>query len=254
MKPWVVVTRPDEQGRVWAEALQAQGWTAVLLPLIATVPPGDLEALALARAGWRDFDAVMFVSGQAVKHFFENMPPNKACMAEAPWPRCWCPGPGTAQALLQHGIPAGQIDTPALDSEQFDSEALWRAVGSQVRPGHRLLLVRGDGGRDWLAQQCLGQGGQVQVCSAYQRRAPVWSAQQQQQAHAATGPAAVWLLTSSEAVAHLKDLLPNAHWDRARAVATHPRIAATAHEIGFGQVLHSHPALQAVLHTLESLH
>ncbi len=254
MKPWVVVTRPDTQGRAWAEALEAQGWSAVLLPLIATVPPDDSEALAVARAGWRDFDAVMFVSGQAVQHFLENTLAKGPVQDKAPWPRCWCPGPGTAQALVDHGVPAGQIDAPALNSEQFDSEALWRVVSTQVRPGHRLLLVRSDGGRDWLAQQCLAQGGLVQVCSAYQRRAPVWSAQQQQQAHAATGPAAVWLLTSSEAVSHLKHLLPDARWDRARAVATHPRIAASAHEIGFGQVVQSHPALQAVLHTLESLH
>ncbi len=253
MKPWVVVTRPDEQGQAWSEALQAQGWRTLLLPLIATKAPDDVAALAAARTHWRDFDAVIFVSGQAVKHFFEGTPATRLGGAAERWPRCWCPGPGTAQALVQQGVPADQLDAPPMNSEQFDSEALWSVVGAQVQAGHRLLVVRGDGGRDWLAQQCLAQGGQVQLCSAYRRCAPVWTAEQQRQAHA-LGTDAIWLLTSSEALGHLRHLLPGKDWASARAVVTHPRIAAAAQQMGFGQLVGSHPALQSVLHTLESMH
>ncbi len=251
MTPLVVITRPESQGRAWAGALEAQGWLTVLLPLIETSPPKDLRALGAAQAHWRDFDAVMFVSSQAVAHFFADGPPFPT---EANVPRCWCPGPGTAQALLQHGIPAAKIDAPRLDSEQFDSEALWQVVAAQVRPGHRLLLIRGDGGRNWLARQCAAQGGQVEVCSAYERRVPVWSMLQRQQAQAAAGRDAVWLLTSSEGVGNLRHLLPDTDWGQTTALVTHPRIAAAAQQMGFGRVVESHPAIQAVLQTLKSMH
>jgi uroporphyrinogen-III synthase len=68
----------------------------------------------------------------------------------------------------------------------------------------------------------------------------------------ATKAGSVWLFSSSEALAALRVLHPQAHWGAATALATHPRIAQTARETGFGRVIESRPSLKDVLRALES--
>ncbi|MEO0004067.1 MAG: hypothetical protein RLZZ22_1759 [Pseudomonadota bacterium] len=264
-----LVTRPAGEAQRWVSALQRQGWQAEALPLIEIAPAADSQPLRQARARRGDYDALMFVSAPAVEQFLADRPwderPERAAAAPPPavWPRCWAPGPATARALSAAGVPPESIDQPAAAAEQYDSESLWRAVAPQVTPGHRLLIVRGqsDGaaaspvgnGRDWLASRCREQGGSIDWCVAYRRRAPAWSAAQRERAQAARQDGTVWLLSSSEALDHLRALLPGADWSRARALATHPRIAQTAVRLGFGLVRTSRPALDDVLLHLESM-
>lgn len=256
-----VVTRPEAEARRWVSALERQGWQALALPLIVIGPPADPLALSQARARLADHDALMFVSGPAVARFFAGQPWSNG---DGTSPiRCWAPGPATARALLAAGVPPGRIDQPASDAESFDSESLWREVGPQIVPGHRLLIVRGQSeavaaspqgnGRDWLAQQCHAHGGSVDWCVAYRRQAPHWSDAERSLALEASGDGSVWLLSSSQALDNLAGLLPQADWSRALAVATHPRIAETAHRMGFGRVLQSRPMLAEVLSNLESI-
>lgn len=272
----VVVTRPERDARAWVAALAQAGHRPLSLPLMAFGPPPDAAALAACLAHWHTCHALMFVSPQAVHAFWgeflkKNKPPaldgigfiasvfnDLGSVAPTP-PRCWAPGPGTARALQEVGVPARCIDQPAPDATQFDSEALWAVVQPSVKPGDRVLLVRGQtpdasgptgAGRDWLGAQCLAQGATVSHCVVYSRAAPVWTPAQRAQALAASGPGHVWLLTSSESVGYLGRLVPGHDWSGTSAVATHPRIASAAHALGFGRVLHSRPAVADVLNTL----
>ena len=162
-------------------------------------------------------------------------------------------------------MPRAAIDGPAPDAPQFDSEALWQQVASQIRPGDRVLIVRGrsatpqgaheseqGSGRDWLARQIEAAGGQVEFVVAYQRGAPQWSSAELALAQAAAQDGSIWLLSSSEAVAHLAQMLPGQPWDAARALATHPRIADAARAAGFGTVRECRPALDDVVASIES--
>ena len=90
-------------------------------------------------------------------------------------------------------------------------------------------------------------------CVAYRRRAPAWTAQQRELARSASRDGSVWLLSSSEAIDHLRELLPDADWSQSRALATHPRIAQAAARLGFGDLRISRPALADVLINLESM-
>jgi len=160
---------------------------------------------------------------------------------------------------LQHaGVAAHAIDAPDAQSGQFDSEALWQQVHARVPAGACVLIVRGgDGGasagRDWLAHQLAGAGAQVETVAAYERRVPVLEAQQLALAQQAAQDGSVWLFSSSQAIRHLAQLLPAQYWGRARAVATHPRIAQTAREAGFGVVCESRPTLDDVVASIESV-
>ena len=263
----VVVTRPEREAAVWVSALAAHGFAPVALPLMAFGPPADMAALQACRQRLADYSAVMFVSPQAVHAFWPV----------AAWPhgvRCWAPGPGTARALYQLGIPENAIDQPATDATQFDSEALWPVVRAQLRPGARVLVVRGEqaadravgpapggavspqaqpsqgSGREWLARQCEQAGAQVDFCVAYGRGVPMWTQQQRAQADRALATGAIWLLSSSESVGHLKQLQPVSNWAGARALATHPRIATSALAMGFAEVRMARPAMADVITAL----
>lgn len=261
----VIVTRPLADARTWVDDLVNAGLDAVALPLIDVTGPPVPQAVAEAWRNIADMDAVMFVSGNAATYFFQQKPVGSPVFVAqgAIKTRAYAPGPGTATALLHAGVASEWIDAPPPDSSQFDSEALWAVVKHQVKPGFRLLVVRGataesegrEGGvgRDWFAQQVRAAGGDVAFVVAYQRGAPHWSAEQSERAHAALADGSVWLLTSSEAVGNLLTLCPGQSLQRARAVATHPRIANAARSAGFGTVLESKPSLAALLSSIESL-
>ena len=146
---------------------------------------------------------------------------------------------------------------------------MWRVVAGSVRPGFRVLIVRGsneagadeDGGasasagagRDWFAEQVRTQGGQADYLVAYERRAPQFSANALALLQVAAQDGSVWLFSSSEAVTNLCSAASGQSWARARAVTTHPRIAQTARACGFGTVCASRPQMNELIASIESL-
>jgi uroporphyrinogen-III synthase len=73
------------------------------------------------------------------------------------------------------------------------------------------------------------------------------------QAPQAAANGAVWLFSSSQALAHLHGLMPLQKWAHARALATHPRIATALRGAGWGGVSVCKGELAAVLHALENI-
>jgi len=247
----VLVTRPLPQADDWAGRLRAEGVDAHALPLIAIDDPTDGEPV---REAWRELGGhalAVFVSPNAVARFFAQRP------AGLQWPgTTWAgaTGPGTSGALRDAGVPASAIVEPPPDAGQFDSEALWACL-APMRDwrGAGVLVVRGEGGRDWLAGTLQAQGAQVRFVEAYRRVAPqLDTAQQALLAEATAQPALhLWLFSSSEAIGHLGELAPGADWREARALASHPRIAATARALGFGHVEQVGPAFSVVLQAVK---
>ena len=251
----VIVTRPAAQATPWVQSLQQHGLAAQALPLIEIAPALDTAAVTAAWLRLAEARLVMFVSANAVEHFFALRP------RDAAWPtgtQAASPGPGTTRALRDAGVPLPQIVEPAPDSPQFDSEALWQTLRHQDWQGAAVQVVRGDGGRDWLADTLREHGAQVGFVSAYRRTAPTWDASAQSLlAEALARPAEhLWFFSSSEAIDHLM-----AHLDRstaalpsgARALATHPRIAGRAEAAGFAPVWQSLPTLTAVVACIQSI-
>ena len=267
----VIVTRPARESRQWVQDLLAHGLEAVALPLIEVRTVDDPATLVQARQQLADYAGVLFVSGNAVDHFFAS-DQALAGIFNAPTnikPRAWATGPGTAKALLRAGVAPERIDAPPLDAGQFDSEALWQVVAAQVHPADRVLIVRGgdtvagkltgpgaepDGvqgsGRDWFARQAAQALAQVDFVQAYQRCAPVFGPDDLALARQAASDGSIWLFSSTEALANLGARLPEQSWLAARALATHPRIALAAREAGFAVVYEARPTLSDVLSTL----
>jgi len=247
----VLVTRPEREAVQWVSALQAHGVNAHALPLIH-ITPVTSALLDQARSIWQqNYQAVMFVSVNAVVHFFSA----RGIVQSCPNTRLWAPGPGTVAALRQRGLPVHAIDSPAGQAAQFDSEALWHTVAAQICPGMRVLIVRGSDapakpqghGRQWLTQRLMQAGAKVDCVAAYQRHAPQFTPAQCVQASQAASDGSLWLFSSALAVNHLQAILPQQVWHWARALATHPRISQAAHAAGFGCIHTCRPTLEEVL-------
>jgi len=251
--PRLLVTRPAAQAEEWVAGLQAQGLDAVALPLIAI--SADVDHVALRRA-WQDlalYRMLVFVSPNAVQQFFSHRPEGQV------WPASTLAatvGPGSSRALRQAGVPAELVREPAADAQSFDSESLWQELAPLDWQGARVLLVRGDGGREWLGERLRERGAAVDAVQSYSRALPVLDAQQQlllDEALAAP-QAHVWLLSSAEAIANLVALAaPGIDWSGARAVVTHERIAERALAQGFGRVVLALPKLHTVAAAARSL-
>jgi uroporphyrinogen-III synthase len=231
----LIVTRPRAQAAGWVRELRALGQTASALPLIEITALDDPTPVRQAWLGLGQRALVMFVSANAVMHFFAAAPPGRG------WPAgvlAGSTGPGTSAALRSAGVPAPLRVEPAADAPKFDSEALWDRLAGRPWAGRSVLVVRGEDGRDWLAETLRERGAAVDFVAAYRRRPPALTAEEQDllQRSLANPEGHLWLFSSSEAVGHLRVLAPAADWARSAALASHPRIVQSARAAGFGRV------------------
>lgn len=252
----LVITRPQPDADRWVAQLHDLGCEALALPLIEVGPVPEAMRLQPKIEGVANYDAVMWVSGNAVTRFFARR--------HGAWPtgtRCWAPGPGTAQVLRSVGVNPDLIDAPLVEGGQYDSEALWHVISSQVRRGVRILLVRGrtqgetgeqGNGRDWLLQRFQAAGAVVDLMAIYERRCPVWDDAARARAEGLRVSGQAWLFSSSESVSNLPQLLPGADWSQVPAVATHDRIAQALSAQGFQNIRVCRPMPQDVAATLLS--
>ena len=150
---------------------------------------------------------------------------------------------------------ARAIVTPAADAAQFDSESLWARLQARDWRGARVLVVRGDGGRDWLGERLVAAGAQrrhgERVSTPRRRASPVPRA-------IASTPRSPTPMRSGCSAARRRSPTSSrrpapGRFAAARAVATHPRIAARARGLGFAVVVEAAPGLDAVIACLQSI-
>ncbi|QLG89232.1 uroporphyrinogen-III synthase [Chitinibacter bivalviorum] len=209
------VTRPAAQAADLSLALAEQGADVVAFPLLDIAPPLDPLPLQQALARLSDYDLAIFISPSAIEAVF-------AVMTE-PWPNSLAAaviGPGSAKRAAELGIQ--QLIYPA---SQFDSEGLLAMPQMQQLAGQRVVIFRGQGGRELLPHALTAAGAQVQLISAYQRLAPSWNASEllTQLAHGCDG----LIVSSSEAAQHLFHLGGEQAQLKLQSVqyfAPHPRI------------------------------
>ena len=269
----LVVTRPEDDARALVDALRARGRDVVLLPVLAIRPADDEAALVRAMADVPDYRLVVFVSPNAIRHGLARRP--------APWPErtaIGVMGPGSVEALAVHGLlaPAYRIVAPAGADRaggdgDFDSEALYRALEAAIGigPGFggRVLLVRGQGGRGWLADRLRSMNIAVDEVEAYRRVRPRASAEAASRLRGLfdAGRSPVFVVTSSEGVGHLQTIVEEAvAGDRpddsaavrewlldATILAPHRRIAETARAMLFRHIVMCAPGNRGIVAAIE---
>ncbi len=234
----IVVTRPLAQAKDLADAIEAAGGQPLIFPLLEILPVDDTRELDAAIRHLDTAALAIFISPNAVDHALT------AILRQRPWPtdlQAAAVGPGTVKALAGYGI-----DNCLLPSGRYDSEALLALpefAAAQVA-GKRVILFRGDGGRELLADTLCERGATVECVTSYLRRGPGQDFAALSTAWAEARLDAI-ALSSSEALRHLVAGLGTV--DRAHLAATpifvpHARIADTARQLGLDQVILTAPA------------
>ncbi|MFM0134725.1 fused uroporphyrinogen-III synthase HemD/membrane protein HemX [Caballeronia grimmiae] len=263
----VVITRPAGQSSGLIERLHRAQFDAFEFPLIDIAPVADdapLRAALDELYGPERYALVVFVSPNAIDHAFGRL--------FAPWPAdvpVAVVGPGSVAALARQGVSASghRVISPSAEhaDPRFDSEALYAAIeaqfGTNGLEGKRVLIVRGDGGREWLADRLAEAGARVEKAAAYRRLLPEPSMQKWERIHALlAGEPHAWLLTSSEGVRNLDELAREhltadeiARLKRAPVLCPHPRIAEAARQTGFDRITVSGAGDERIVESLETL-
>ncbi|CAH2777364.1 MAG: Uroporphyrinogen-III synthase (EC / Uncharacterized protein EC-HemX [uncultured Paraburkholderia sp.] len=259
----VVITRPADQSSDLIARFTAAGIATLDFPLIDIAPVTDAAPLREALASLERYALVVFVSPNAVDQAFSH--------SDAIWPHALpvgVVGPGSVQALARHGVaaPTYKVISPSSgtdeDTGRFDSEGLFAAIdgalGATNLEGKRVLIVRGDGGREWLAERLREAGAEVDTVAAYRRLVPEPSIAGWARVHELlAGEPHAWLLTSSEGVRNLHELAQDhltageiVVLKHAALVTPHPRIAQTARALGFDSITVSGVGDERIARTL----
>jgi uroporphyrinogen-III synthase len=229
----VLVTRPAEQAHHLAQLIETAGGIAIRFPTIKIDEPSDRSALAKQIDELASTDIAIFVSANAV---------NKAMPLIAgrysPFPQqlqIACVGQGTARVLERFGVHATLVP-----HGRFDSEALLDLPALHNVRGKRIMIFRGEGGRELLAQTLRSRGADVRYAECYRRALP--GADVTPLLHRwAGGEIDVVTATSVEALQNLVAIVGEA--GRALLLQTpiiviSQRMAATCRELGFVQGPH----------------
>ncbi len=216
----VLVTRPAHQADILCRLIEDAGGRPLRFPALAIEGPRHPTALRrqLATAA---YDWIIFVSRNAVA-YFQQLDGARA-LGNA---RIAAVGKGTASAL--EAWLGRQPD--GLPGDRFDSEGLLAVPEFADMTGRRVLIVRGDGGRELLATTLRERGATVEYAEVYRRTLPTIDP-------ATLGPEpakAVDLVTatSSEALANLDRMLGPWLHDLPLAVMA-GRIADNARQAGY---------------------
>lgn len=217
----ILVTRPAGQADMLASLIEQQGGEVILLPVIDIVAVDVVEWPV-----WQPqlTDWLVFVSPNAVRCFmagYQGQLPEHIKLVAA--------GEGTAQAMRQHGL--GVDLQPELSN---GSEGLLPLEQWQQMQQQQVVIVRGNGGRELMADTLRDRGAQVRFLEVYRRELPTLSASVLQQALLAD-----WLtITSVNGVKNLLSLLSDCRQQilQKPLLVVSERIRDFAIEQGFEQV------------------
>ena len=154
----VLVTRPARQAQRLGELIEAAGGTAIYLPALDIQPLAELPGSRAAKGPVDGFQLVIFVSVNAVLHGAVALLGTRRDL------RLAAIGRATAQALEGLGFPVSVVP-----EDGFDSESLLSAPALAQVKGQRILIVRGEGGREVLGMALTARGASVTYAEVYRR-------------------------------------------------------------------------------------
>ncbi len=231
----VVVTRPAGQAAHFATALTEAGAIPVLYPVLEIRDIEDTAPVLDAAIRLDTFDLAVFVSPNAIEKALGLILPRRS------WPaalRVAALGKSSERELARNGI--HDVISPPL---RFDSEALLELPELIDVRGKRVIIFRGDGGREVLGDTLKSRGASIEYVSCYRRArpqldpAPLLKLWEVGQLDAVT-------LTSSEGLRNFFDMigrLGQAWLKKTPAFVPHVRIAEQAQALGLSNVIATDP-------------
>ena len=221
----VLVTRPEHQADNLARLIQARGGTAIRLPMLRIQPPTNRSAVIAMQRTLGSYDRLIYTSANAAARFPENSDYTTHGV------QVFAIGAATANALaLRH------MATVAVGDRPWCSESLLADTAfaeDRVR-GLRILIVKGEGGRNLLLTVLNQRRALVHSIAVYRRAAPAANTATLLAAHEAQIRAIV--VTSVQSLQHLL-ALPGCGWVMNLAfVVASERIAQRAVALGVRRI------------------
>ena len=243
----ILVTRPSGQAGGLSALIRAAGGEPLEVPAIEIRDLANLADLASFHAAadrLESFDFAIFVSRNAVRKALELLRARRGGKA---WPahlRVATIGGGSRAELEAQGF-AGVIAPPAFSalSARSDSEALLLLPELSNLTGKRIVVFRGDGGRNLLGDTLVARGASVEYAACYRRVLPEGGAARLAAAWAGGEVHAV-TVSSSEGLANLLEMLGAGGAERLRGAALfvpHPRVADDAARRGLVEAIVAGP-------------
>ncbi len=225
----IVVTRPVHQSEHLITLLNDAGALPLLFPTIAILPPSDTQPLQAVTDTLDQFDLAVFVSPNAADRAMQFILARHAVPSHL---KLAAIGRASARQLERHG--AINVIAPA----RFDSEALLALPELRDVAGKRIVIFRGESGRELLGDTLTSRGAAVEHVACYRRVCadsdpqPLLSAWQVKRLHAYTA-------TSSESVRNLLQLSGDARQSLQDTplFVTHPRIEQSAIALNIKNVI-----------------
>ncbi|HYQ71042.1 MAG TPA: uroporphyrinogen-III synthase [Gammaproteobacteria bacterium] len=225
----VLVTRPAGQASGLCRLAEAAGFEAVRLAAIEIRESGDPEALQRLAGKLDSYDLAVFISVNAVTYGLDYL------LAREDWPaqvKIATVGSGSAAALREYGLAPDLV--PA---HRFNSEGLLALEDLQDMRGKRVVILRGNGGRDHLCDTLRARGAVVDYVEVYRRACPEIDPQLIS-ALLQPGMLDVVTVTSNETLLNLMNMAGPAGQPLLRVlplVVVSERQALLAQELGFEQ-------------------
>ncbi len=227
----VVVTRPRDQSARLAELIKAASGRPIVFPALEIVDPIDSRTLRSLIDGLDRFDLAIFVSPTSASRGMEMI---RASRVLPPGLRFAAIGKGSARELRRLGIT--EVLTP---QEGADSEALLALPELRDMRGRTVVIFRGTGGRELLADTLTRRGAAVEYAECYRRIRPSGDAQMLLRAWS-RGEIHGVTVTSREALNNLFDMVGalGRHWlQKTPLFVPHERIARAARALGMAHVV-----------------
>ena len=152
----VIITRPAGQCEALAEMVEQAGGMPVILPSMSIQATSAASRWPAELPPIDRYQLIIFISQNAVRlgaHYLEKSTAELAAV-----------GPSTARSLETLGQPVS-----VSPGEGFSSEALLQHPSLQNLRDQRVLIVRGVGGRELLAQGLQARGAKVDYLEVYCR-------------------------------------------------------------------------------------
>lgn len=239
----IAITRPVDQSKKLSELIMAAGGTPVLYPLIEITALSDYIQFEVVIQTIHEYDWAIFISSNAVQNGMPRLV-NVGIPAHLKFAAI---GPVTAGELQGFGI--NQVLTP---KDRFDSEALLALPEIQAINNKKVMIFRGIGGRDVLAETLKSRGAMVTFAECYQRINPQTSCDLLAKLYSEKKLHGI-VITSSEAMRHLLDLAGDAEWlKNITLFVNHARIAELPLYMGLRVKIADAPGDDAMLSNIMS--
>ncbi|NOQ34275.1 MAG: uroporphyrinogen-III synthase [Methylococcaceae bacterium] len=244
----ILVTRPKQQGLSLIKLIEQHGGTAINFPTLEIIPLINNQQIKTKLEYLADYQWHIFISANAVNFALQA---NNGKIESFKQAKIAAIGKATAKALEEAGLIADLI--PEIG---FNSEALLAMPPMQSLKNKKFLIIRGEGGRETLAQTLKERGATVDYLEVYKRVQPkadnsaILALLAEKKIQAIT-------ITSGEALHNLIAMLGNeiqATLFNIPLIVISERIKQIAQDLGFKQVhVSASPADTAIIKTVTTV-